>query len=110
MFQVSDIERENIMRSQIVTASPSKTNLRFRPFAFTELGIGMLAGVLKSDKAVEVHISIIRTFFRLRQLLQSNQELAEKIANLEQGSNQMFKLVFERLESLETENYPVIPR
>ena len=64
LFQLTEAEREN-MRSQIVTASPSKANLRFLPYAFTELGIAMLSGVLKSEQAIQVHVSIIRVFFRL---------------------------------------------
>ena len=105
MFKLTEIEWEN-MRSQFVTGSHLKTNLRYLPFAFTEFGIAMLSGVLKSDRAVQVHISIIRIFFRLREAIRTNKDLAEKMEKIEQGSNQLFKIVFERLDQLEAEEDP----
>ncbi len=56
MFQLTDIESEKIRRSQFVTASQSSKNLRFQPYAFTDFGIAMLSGVLKSKQAIQVHI------------------------------------------------------
>jgi len=101
MFQLTEFEQQNLMRSQIVTASRTNANRRFRSFAFTELGIAMLSGVLKTHQAIQVHISIIRVFFKLRELLHSNREFAEKLETIEKSSNHLFKVVFERLESLE---------
>ena len=110
MFQLTETEWDN-MRSQFVTGSQRKANLRYFPYAFTEFGIAMLSGVLKSEKAIQVHISIIRVFFRLREAIRTNKELAEKMEKIEQGSNQLFKIVFERLDQLETkEDWPAKPR
>jgi hypothetical protein len=61
------------MRSQFVTAS--KRNIRFRPYAFTEHGIAMLSSVLTSRRAIQANIAIMRAFVKLRQMLESNEEL-----------------------------------
>jgi hypothetical protein len=104
MFQLIEKEREIIMRSQIVTASRQKANLRYLPYSFTEFGIAMLSGVLKSDQAIQVHISIIRVFFELRKALHMNSEFSDKLDLIERNTNNLFKIVFERLESLEDEH------
>ena len=65
MFQLTRQEADGI-RSQIATAS--RRNIRFRPRAFTEHGILMLSSVLRSERAVQVNIAIMRAFVRLREL------------------------------------------
>lgn len=60
----------------------------------------MLSSVLRSDRAVAVNIAIMRTFVRLRQLLASNKELAEKIAEMEKKYDRGFKIVFDTLKQL----------
>ncbi len=67
--------------------------LRRRPYAFTEQGVAMLSSVLRSDRAVEVNIEIMRAFVRLRQLLSSHEELARKLAALEKKYDQRFAVV-----------------
>jgi hypothetical protein len=69
------------MRSLFVTASRQKVNLRFLPYAFTENGIAMLSGVLKSPHAIQVHISIIRLFFELREVLHTHPDFIEKLCS-----------------------------
>jgi hypothetical protein len=81
MFQLSASEF-NALRSQIVTAKYSKR--RFLPYAFTEQGVAMLSSVLNSERAVQVNILIMRAFVRLRQILATHRELAEKLNELEQ--------------------------
>jgi hypothetical protein len=61
----------------------------------------MLSGVLNSERAVSVNISIMRTFTKLRKLLRSDQSLIDKIHQIEKGSDQLFKVIFERLDTLE---------
>ncbi len=70
MFQLS-AEEFNNWRSQIVTSNKEKMGLRRRPYAFTEQGVAMLSSVLNSDRAVEVNIEIMRTFVRLRKMVES---------------------------------------
>ncbi len=57
---------------------------RARPHAFTEHGIAMLSSVLNSERAIKVNIAIMRAFVKLRQMLETNRELAQKFSELEQ--------------------------
>ncbi len=70
------------------------------PVAFTEHGIAMLSSVLNSDRAVEVNIAIVRSFIRLRKVLNSSQELAKRISDLELKCDGKFKSIFEAIRSL----------
>ena len=100
MFQLTKVELEN-WRSQIVTSNPgAKMGLRRRPFAFTEQGVAMLSSVLRSPRAVQVNIEIVRTFVRLRQLLASHSELARKVDALEKKYDTQFKVVFDAIRQL----------
>jgi hypothetical protein len=72
-----------ILRSQIVTSSAQHGGRRYPPYAFTEQGVAMLSSVLNSDRAIAVNIEIMRAFVRMRELLASNRELAQKLAELE---------------------------
>lgn len=69
-------------RSQFVTLKHGK-NIKYLPYAFTEEGVAMLSGVLKSRQAVRANIAIMRAFVKLRQALSDNRELAAKLAELE---------------------------
>lgn len=80
MFRLTKDEYE-VMRSQIVTTSYRPNT--YLPYAFTEHGVAMLSSVLRSKKATEVNIAIIRTFIKLRKLVLTNELLAEKIRILE---------------------------
>ncbi len=71
------------MWSQIVTTSQKRRRLDALPYAFTEQGVAMLSTVLRSQRAVEVNIAIMRTFVQLRRLMDSNRDLARKIDTLE---------------------------
>ena len=66
----------------------------------------MLSSVLRSDRAVEVNIEIMRAFVRLRQLLASNKELARKLAALEDKYDERFKVVFDAIRRLMTPAAP----
>lgn len=106
MLQLNEIETENLMRSQSVTAWHQKVNLRYFPYAFTELGIAILSGVLKSEQAIQVHISIIRAFFGLREVLHSAADFAGKLELIEKNADRLFRLVFEQLDDLEKKRIP----
>ena len=81
MFQLTPGVRT--LRSQIVTSKTARGGRRYRPYAFTEQGVAMLSSVLRSTRAVEVNIAIMRTFVQLRRLMNSNRDLARKIEALE---------------------------
>ena len=71
------------LRSQIVISKKGRGGRRYRPYAFTEQGVAMLSSVLRSARAVEVNIAIMRTFVQLRRLMDTNRDLARKIEALE---------------------------
>ena len=95
------LTRDEIMRiSQIVTSS--KIKYAKRVHAFTEQGVAMLSGVLKSERAIEVNIAIMRAFVKLRQMLASNAQLARKLEEMEMKYDERFRIVFEAIEQLMT--------
>lgn len=75
---------------------------RALPYAFTEQGVAMLSSVLRSKRAVQVNIAIMRTFVRLREMLLSNADLARKLAALENKYDRQFKIVFDAIRQLMT--------
>jgi hypothetical protein len=80
------------------------------PLAFTEQGVAMLSGILRSPLAIRVNIAIMRAFVKMREILENNKELNEKILQLETKYDQQFTLVFEALKLLmEKENKPRNP-
>ncbi|MCK9382017.1 MAG: ORF6N domain-containing protein [Sulfuritalea sp.] len=126
MFQVSADEYEHI-RSQFVTSSDAKDShssqsvmsgkkgeslrsqtviskgrggRRYLPYAFTEQGVAMLSSVLRSPRAVEVNIAIMRTFVQLRRLMDSNRDLARKIEAMEMRYDEQFSAIFDVIKQL----------
>ena len=81
MFQLTKGEFDNL-KSQIVTSSWGGLR-RATPYAFTEQGIAMLSSVLKSERAIDVNILIMRAFVKMRQILSTHKELADKLNELE---------------------------
>jgi hypothetical protein len=97
------------LRSQIVTlrgVSAENPVMRYPPLLFTENGVAMLSGVLKSRRALQVNIAIMRTFTKLRSFLALENSLTGRIDNLEKGTHKLFKIVFERLDNLEEQIAP----
>lgn len=72
------------------------------PMAFTEQGVAMLSSVLRSRRAVQVNIAIMRAFVRLREMLLTNSDLARKLAELEKKYDAQFKVVFDAIRQLMT--------
>jgi hypothetical protein len=100
MFVLTTEEFRNL-RSQSVTSSSSQWGgTRYPPYAFTEQGVAMLSSVLKSKRAIEVNIAIMRTFVRLREMLTSHSGLARKLAALESKYDEQFAVVFEAIRQL----------
>ncbi len=88
------------MRSQFVTAS--KRNVRFCPYVFTEQGIAMLSSVLRSPRAVQVNIEIMRAFVKIRQWLASNADLSRRLDQMEKKFDHRFKIVFDAIREMTT--------
>ena len=81
MFQLS-VEEFTNLKSQIVISSWGGAR-RAKPYAFTEQGVAMLSSVLRSERAIQVNIAIMRTFVKLREMLSTHKELAQKLNELE---------------------------
>lgn len=95
LFQLTKEESESL-RSQIVISSERRGGRRYDPYAFTEQGVAMLSSVLRSPRAVEVNIAIMRTFVKLRQILATNEELARMVAK----HDRQITLLFEHVQKM----------
>ena len=105
MFQL-DWREAQTSRSQFVTLKQGQ-NVKYRPYAFTEQGIAMLSSILRSKTAVHVNIQIMRTFTRLRQLLETHKDLRKKIEEMEKKYDHQFKVVFDAIRSMLNPPVPV---
>ncbi len=99
MFQITVSEWET-MSSQFVMTSPNKRPKTALPFVFTEHGVTMLANVLKSKKARQTSVAIVRAFITLKQYALTNNELSSKLKELENTYNKQFKDVYEAINYL----------
>lgn len=102
MFELKHEELERL-RSQSVTSKNGSTGrggARYRRLAFTEQGVAMLSTVLNSERAILVNIAIMRAFVRLRELLMTNKELAQKLNELEKRYDGNFRVVFKAIREL----------
>jgi hypothetical protein len=102
MFQLSKKEAESLT-SQFAISKKGRGGRRTLPYAFTEQGVAMLSSVLNSERAIEVNIAIMRTFVKLRQMLESNEELNRKFAAVIRKlatHDKYFTVVFDELKKL----------
>jgi hypothetical protein len=90
------------IRSQV--AAGAHGGRRAIPYAFTEQGVAMLSSVLRSQRAVEVNIAIMRTFVQLRRLMDSNRDLARRIEAMETRYDEQFSQVFDAIKQLIAED------
>ena len=97
LFQLTDQEFTNL-KSQFVTSSWG--GIRKLPHAFSEQGVAMLSSVLRSPRAVAVNIEIMRSFVRMRALIDGNKVLSKKIADLEKKYDKQFATVFQAIYDL----------
>jgi len=103
MFSLSREEIRNI--SQIVISSKMKHAPGM--LVFTEQGVAMLSSVLRSKRAVQANIAIIRTFVKLREMMASHKDLARKLEALEKKYDGQFQIVFEAIRQIiEVEEQP----
>jgi len=104
-FQLTKPEFEHL-KSQIAISSSKWGGRRHPPYAFTEQGVAMLSSVLRSKRAIEVNIAIMRTFVRLREMISSNKALARRLSDLEKKYDGQFRVVFEAIRELMAEPAP----
>lgn len=108
MFQLSEIEEESL-RFQFGTSKAGKGGRRYLPYVFTENGIAMLSSVLSSDRAVDINISIMRIFTKLRSFHAFESHLAIDLKDFKESVNSLFKVIFTRLDSIEDDFTPNLP-
>lgn len=101
MFQLLPEEVARL-RFQIGTSKRGRGGRRYAPYAFTEQGVAMLSGVLRSPRAVHANIAIMRAFVRLRQMLAAHADLARRLDELERKYDKHFRVVFEAIRELAT--------
>ncbi|MHB9140727.1 MAG: ORF6N domain-containing protein [Paludibacter sp.] len=101
MFQLTNKEFQNLI-SQSVTSSWG--GIRKLPYAFTEHGVTMLASVLRSDKAIEINIQIVRAFIALRQFALGYAELNKKLEQFMLDTNMQFNEIYQVLTELASQN------
>jgi len=101
MFQLTEQEFDRL-KSQIVTSSWGGLR-RAYPYAFTEQGVAMLSSVLRSHRAIQVNIAIMRACVRLREMIASNKALARRLAELEKKYDAQFRVVFDAIRELMAE-------
>jgi hypothetical protein len=98
VFQLSGGETEILVSQNVI---PTRRSLGgFLPYVFTEQGVAMLSSVLRSERAATVNVAIMRTFVRLRQILLTNKEFAERIIAMEKKYDRQFGVVFDILRQL----------
>ena len=108
MFQLMNDEADSL-RSQIVISKKGKGGRRYQPLVFTESGVAMLSSVLNSSRAIQVNIMIMRAFIKLRSFLSMEQSAIHEVNALGEATFRMFRIVFERLDDLESVKEPVLP-
>ena len=97
MFQLTRKEFNNL-RSQIATSTWG--GVRYLPYAFTEQGVAMLSSVLKSKRAIQVNIQIMRAFIKLKEMLLTHKVLKQKVEEMEKKYDSQFKIVFDAIKQL----------
>lgn len=119
MFQLSEVEMHSLRSHAALSkripsqfAIASKRNIRHRPLAFTEQGVAMLSGVLRSGRAIEVNIAIMRAFVKLRHALLSSRDVARRVEKLE-GKVDVhetdIRLILEDVRQLKKKTIPTDP-
>ena len=103
MFTLNKEEFANWRSQFVISNYGNRMGLRHPPMAFTEQGVAMLSSVLNSKQAIEVNIAIMRTFVKMREILATNKEFAEKLKSIEEQlseHDEQFHMVFEAIKQL----------
>ncbi len=108
MFQLTKDEYESLRSQIVISKKVGRGGRRYQPLAFTEQGVAMLSSILNSENAIYINILIMRTFVKLGKLLGADETLSDRLSVIEKGTDNLFRMVFKRLESLE-ESSPALP-
>jgi hypothetical protein len=98
MFMLNESEADLLVSQNVI---PHKKYLGGHlPYAFTEQGVAMLSSVLKSKRAIQVNIEIMRAFVKLKEVLSTHKDLAKKLNEMENKYDSQFKIVFDAIREL----------
>lgn len=97
MFQLNDSEWTVIQRPENTVQWGGRRTL---PYAFSEQGVAMLSGILRSEKAIQINIMIMRAFVRMREMIDQNKELKARLIELESKYDQQFQVIFDALKKI----------
>jgi len=102
MFQLNKDEAVVFLRFQtgILNKNKRGQHMKYRPYVFTEQGVAMLSAVLKSERAIEVSIHIMRIFIKMRKLLTVHKDLQSKLEKMERENKENFKVIFKIITKL----------
>jgi hypothetical protein len=100
-FQLSPAEMADWMSQTVISNPSAKMGLRRPPFVFTQEGVAMLSTVLRSQRAVQMSIAIVRTFVRMRELMASNKEIAARVEKLERGHDRTASVIEVLVEDID---------
>jgi len=99
MFQLSKEEYAEFSRRQFGALKRGELS-KYLPYAFTENGVAMLSSILRSKRAIQVNIQIMRTFTKIREMLISHKDLARRLDDLEKKYDSQFRVVFDTIRQL----------
>ena len=100
MLQLTAAEVDSLRSQFVILKTGRGAHTKYLPYAFTEQGVAMLSSVLRSRRAVQVNIEIMRAFVRLREILSANADLARKLDALERRYDAQFRVVFDAIREL----------
>ena len=100
MFQLNGEELRVLRCQSGISKATGRGGRRYAPYVFTEQGIAMLSSVLRSSRAVQVNVAIMRTFVRLREMLATHEELRRKIDAIEKRYDARFHTVFATIRQM----------
>jgi len=98
MFELTKTEKDELVANCDRLGSLKHSSVN--PLVFTEQGVAMLSSVLRSEKAIQMNIEIMRAFARYRALLRENEELKKEILKLDAKLNQAFKFLLDKIDAL----------
>ena len=100
MFQLNRQEEASLRSQTVILKQGRGKYAKYPAYAFTEQGVAMLSSVLRSKRAVQVNIAIMRAFVRLRAILATHKDLARKLEQMEKKSDAQFRVVFDAIRKL----------
>jgi len=114
MFEMNKEEFANWRRQFVTSNNPAKMGLRYAPYVFTEQGVAQLSSVLRSDRAVQVNIQIIRLFTKMRRLILTHKDILLELEKVQKRMNDQdgkIEKVFNYLRQfMEQREKPITPQ